>query len=101
MYHQQGQQLRGFGLLKVRWRCLLKRLDILMENISSTIITCCVLHNICQQQGDDYIDHDNILPAVLHHERMARRRRAIAMQNRVCNDGDTLKGIMKTYISNM
>ena len=92
---------RGFGLLKVRWRCLLKRLDILMENLSSTIITCCVLHNICQQQGDDYIDHDKILPAVLHHERMARRRRSMAMQNRVCNDGDTLKYIMKTYISNM
>ena len=40
---------QAFGLLKARWRCLLKRLDNKVENVSKIIITCCVLHNICQK----------------------------------------------------
>ena len=38
---------RAFGILKACWRCLLKRLDNQIENVSTVIITCCTIHNIC------------------------------------------------------
>ena len=44
---------RAFGVLKRRWRYLLKRLDNDLESVSSIIITCCVLYNICQQSHDN------------------------------------------------
>ena len=45
-----------FCVLKGRFRILLKRMDIDLENTVKTIITCCVLHNIYQLSGDFYID---------------------------------------------
>ena len=44
---------QAFGLLKARWRCLL---DTLLEDthrVSTTIIACFVLHNMCIDFGDD------------------------------------------------
>ena len=38
---------RGFGILKARWRCLLKRIDSEIKNVLNVIITCVVLHNMC------------------------------------------------------
>ena len=49
---------RVFVLLKARWRCLLKRLDHEIENISNVIIKCFILHNICQLSRDEYVDND-------------------------------------------
>ena len=37
----------AYGRLKGRWQCLLKR-----NNIS--VATCCVLHNICESNGDAF-----------------------------------------------
>ena len=37
----------ALDLLKARWRCLLKRLDNQIENISEVIISCFALHNFC------------------------------------------------------
>ena len=44
---------RAFGILKARWRCLLKRLDNQMENVLAAVIACCVLHNIRQMNRGD------------------------------------------------
>ena len=44
----------AFGLLKGRWRALLKRLDEDHWRIPNTIIACCVLHNICIIRGDEF-----------------------------------------------
>ena len=44
----------AFGLLKGRWRALLKSLDEDHWRIPNTIIACCVLHNICIIQGDEF-----------------------------------------------
>ena len=52
---------KGFGLLKGRWRCLLKRLDNDIEYVSDVILSCVVLHNITQIRGDKYIDYENLL----------------------------------------
>ena len=62
----------AFGVLKGRWRCLLKRLDNNLENIPDIILACCVLHNITLLKGDSYIDYDDVIPQVLHDQRRAR-----------------------------
>ena len=43
---------QAFGLLKGRWRCLLNKLDESVEKVCSTIIACCILHNICIDCND-------------------------------------------------
>lgn len=47
---------RAFGLLKGRWRCLMKRCDCRIDNINTIISACCVLHNFCQVNGEEYED---------------------------------------------
>jgi len=44
---------QAFGLLKGRWRCLLVKLDESVDKIPLTIITCCILLNICIEVRDD------------------------------------------------
>ena len=39
---------RGFGLLKGRWRCLLKSLHNDIEYVTNVILRCFTLHNITQ-----------------------------------------------------
>ena len=59
---------QAFGLLKGRWRCLLNQLDESVEKVSSTIIACCILHNICQEVNDptevDVVSDVNGFPRV-------------------------------------
>ena len=51
---------RSFGILKARFHCLLKRLDHELNNIPNVIISCCVLHNICQITGEQFQDDNDI-----------------------------------------
>ena len=44
---------KTFEVLIGTWRCLLKCFDNDLESVSSIVITCCVLHNICQQNHDN------------------------------------------------
>lgn len=43
-----------FGRLKGRWRCLQKRNDCSLERVMSMVLTCCVLHNLCESHGEEY-----------------------------------------------
>lgn len=46
---------RSFGLLKGRFRSLLSLLDMeRVDLIPEFIIACCVMHNICFLQNDDF-----------------------------------------------
>ena len=50
---------RAFGKLKSRWRCLLKQLEESTDRVPQTIITCCILHNICIHMDDQLDDDDD------------------------------------------
>ena len=45
---------RAFGMLKGRWRILLKRIDVYLKNAPDLVSTCIVLHNICIILGDNF-----------------------------------------------
>ena len=54
-YHQSRARMvveNAFGRLKGRWRCLLKRLDMQVDNAAVAVGACVVLHNICETFGD-------------------------------------------------
>ena len=38
---------RAFGMLKGRWRILLKKADVQLKNVPDLVSTCLVLHNMC------------------------------------------------------
>ena len=45
---------RAFGMLKGRWRILLKRIDVNLKNVPDLVSTCLVLHNMCIIFGDTF-----------------------------------------------
>ncbi|KAM6936882.1 uncharacterized protein FYW49_020689 [Xenentodon cancila] len=45
----------AFMRLKGRWRCLLKKSDIDVSMMPRVVVSCCVLHNICEQRGDAFL----------------------------------------------
>ena len=59
---------RAFGILKARWRILLKRLDNRFENMPEVVLSCCILHNFCQGAGEDF-DDEEILRRVISIDR--------------------------------
>uniref|UniRef100_A0A1A8RNV6 Zgc:113227 n=1 Tax=Nothobranchius rachovii TaxID=451742 RepID=A0A1A8RNV6_9TELE len=63
MYNRKTSRARvvvenAFGRLKGRWRCLLKRNDSDVELLKYMVLTCCVLHNICESHGEEYVECD-------------------------------------------
>jgi len=52
----------AFGLLKGRFRQLIELHLHSVDKISKFIISCCVLHNICIDNNDDFnFDIDNVI----------------------------------------
>ena len=45
---------RAFGMLKGRWRILLKKIDVHLKNVPELVSTCLLLHNICIIFGDTF-----------------------------------------------
>ena len=44
--------VQAFGLLRGRWRCLLETLKEDTLRVPTTVIACCVLHNLCIDLSD-------------------------------------------------
>ncbi|MCO5585972.1 hypothetical protein L7F22_039908 [Adiantum nelumboides] len=45
---------RAFGMLKARFRILLKRCDMLLQNVPKMVRACLVLHNMCIVHADAF-----------------------------------------------
>jgi hypothetical protein len=45
---------RAFGILKGRWRIIMKRCDISLRMVPDVICTCIVLHNLCITMKDSF-----------------------------------------------
>jgi hypothetical protein len=45
---------RAFGILKGRWRILLKRIDMLLKHVPNLVTTCICLHNLCIIHGNNF-----------------------------------------------
>ncbi|XP_071947392.1 uncharacterized protein [Antedon mediterranea] len=59
---------RSFGMLKGRWRILMKRNDSALRHVPNMVVACCVLHNFCIAEGEVYnpewdVDDANQPPA--------------------------------------
>jgi hypothetical protein len=45
---------RAFGMLKGKWKMLLKRIDMPLQTIPCIVTTCLCLHNLCIIYGDEF-----------------------------------------------
>jgi len=45
---------RAFGILKGRWRILLKRIDMPLKHVPDLVTACICLHNLCIIHGDEF-----------------------------------------------
>ena len=88
---------RAFGLLKVRWRCLLKRRYNQIENISEVIISCFALNNFFQLENEEFIDQGGILDDLTRQERVARKRRSAPRGNQNQPGGKVVGNVIKNY----
>jgi len=82
---------QAFGMLKGRWRCLQDTLNEDVSRIPTTIIACCVLHNICKEMGDNTpIEMENN-PA------NACNNQAAVPGHDVNQDGKALREVIRIY----
>lgn len=56
--------VQAFGLLRGRWRCLLETMKEDTLRVPTTVIACCVLHNLCLEMEDDA----TIEPVFIHND---------------------------------
>ena len=45
---------KAFGILKGRWRILLKQIDMPLPHVPNVVTTCICLHNLCIILGDSF-----------------------------------------------
>ena len=54
---------RAFGMLKGRWRILLKRMDVHLKSVPELVTVCLLLHNMCIIFGDSFWKTEWVLEA--------------------------------------
>lgn len=59
MFNEKFSQARivvkhAFGRLKGRWQCLSKESKCDISFVKSMVVTCCALHNLCENRGETF-----------------------------------------------
>ena len=49
------------SLLKARWRLVYKKIEQQTRTLNKTVVTACISHNICLEEGDMYGNNDEQL----------------------------------------
>ena len=80
----------AFGILKNRWRLLIKRLDSGLEFAVKCAIACAVLHNICIRHRDEWEEGE------LDEYPLPLNPAVNAML-----DGDDIREVLKSYLRNL
>ncbi|XP_029918172.1 protein ANTAGONIST OF LIKE HETEROCHROMATIN PROTEIN 1 [Myripristis murdjan] len=83
----------AFGRLKGRWRCLLKRNDCKLELSQKMSLTCCVLHNICEEHGDNFMAD---LPPERHAHNQPPEQ---ALEDTAAVEGADIRAALQTYFN--
>ncbi|XP_056155569.1 uncharacterized protein zmp:0000000634 isoform X2 [Lampris incognitus] len=52
----------AFGRLKGRWRCLMKQNDVDLKIMPDIVAACCVLHNLCELNKEQFLSEWNVAP---------------------------------------
>ena len=86
---------RASGVLKGWFRILMKGMNVDLDNVVKTIITCYVLHNICQKRGHLYIVNDEVLENVLISDCLMRGRHD---NNQNYPGADALRDVLAKYM---
>ena len=93
----------GFGRLKGRWRRLLKRNDMSLNNIPTIIAACCVLHNICEKNRDRYDDSWNTdvaeMERVIPQPESSSRENAEHMQPNHATGQEIRRALMQYFVN--
>ena len=89
---------RASGLLKARWRCLLKRLDNQTENISEVLFHVLLHITFGQLENEEFIDQDGILDDLIKQERVARNRRNAPRENQNQPGGVVVQNAIKNNL---
>ena len=86
-----------YGRLKGRWRCLLKRLDISINQVPELVASCCVLHNICEIHGDSFNDD------WLHDVQGNNNNNNLSSRNThmICSDGENVRNALMAYFEQL
>ncbi|KAI8516517.1 hypothetical protein Bbelb_050980 [Branchiostoma belcheri] len=62
----------AFGRLKGgRWRCLSQQLNIDLDRVPTVVTACCVLHNVCEEHGENYFNQWNV-PAAAYNPQVQK-----------------------------
>ena len=84
----------AYGRLKGRWRCLLKRNDILIHDLPKLVAACCVLHNVCEIHGETF-DEDWMNDIAVHTSASATNTASTSLDN----NGRDVRQALMTYFS--
>ena len=82
----------AYGRLKGRWRCLLKRNDVLIDDLPKLVAACCVLHNICESRSESF-DEDWMQDVSDHHSVNSHSTSSVD------NSGKTIREALMTWFS--
>ena len=90
----------AFGRLKGRWRRLLKRCDMSLNNVPVIVAACCVLHNLCERYRDDYDDAWNEAVAEVEREAPQPDTGHSDEEPQECTSQEIRRALMTYFVNN-